>query len=247
MSHAHHACFLVLAGLLAGCIPPSSNPDGGSGGGSGGGTGGGTGGGSALVWSLKRDAIIALGASAVVGNDSTLDPGGADTHVDLPASRTFHAAKTGGGASADSQMTLSIDDHQLTLTSTQTASSPGLPQGAQASGTLKDLGVCVTAPAGVKKIRVTYSCTATASYSGHGGAFLTVAAGAISYCAISRIDQDVPHDDFGTLVAEYDYTGDTDCWSEGTTFTFGAGGGGSVPGGSSTVTGTATIRFDPVY
>lgn len=230
---------------LAGCnCGGGGGSDGGTGGGTGGGAGGGAGGGGgSAAWLLTMSGIISYGASATVGADQVVDPGGASTQVDLPESRTFEATKAAGGGTAQAKLVLTRDAHQLTLVGDVSGTSPGSPAfGAVAE--IRDITLCVTAP-GSSKVRVTYTCSATPQFTGHGLAGLTVAAGAITFCD-TTLGEGYTNDTRGQLTRDVDIVDGENCWSEGTLFQFVAGAGQSSPGGTASVTGTATFRLDPL-
>lgn len=237
--------FAVLAATFVACNPSPAPHDGGDDADSSDSAGVGDGG--PQVWSLRLNAVLAQGAGAYVGTRSVEDTGGARMQIDPLTSRSFHAEDSASGGSANSQLTMTVDDHQITVTGTVTTSSPGLPAATSAIGQIGDLGACVTAPPGVTRIRVTYQCSATPMIAGHSNAALDVTAGAINYCVIAHFEGSPPRDERGTLVHEYDYPGGTYCWSSEATIAFVAGSGDSAPGGTASVTGTVSIRFDPVY
>lgn len=187
--------------------------------------------------------IVSYGASATVGMDQVVDPGGASTQVDLPQSRTFEATKAAGGGTAHAKLVLTRDAHQLTLVGDVSGTSPGSPA-FSALAEIRDITLCVTAP-GASKVRVTYGCSSTPAFTGHGLAGLTVAAGSTTYCDHTR-GEGISSDTVGNLTRDVDVIDGENCWSEGTTFQFIAGAGQSSPGGTASVSGTVTFRLDPL-
>lgn len=230
--------------VLAACSG-ASDRDGGAGGGSGqnGGGSAGTGGGAAGTWLLSLTGVVSYGASVTIGTSQVTDPGGASQQTPLPASVTWEATNAASGATGHAKLVLTRDAHQLTLTGDVSGTSPGSPA-FSALAEVRDITLCVTAP-GSTRVRVTYSCTATPQFSGHGLAGLTVAAGSITYCDLA-LGESLSRMERGQLTREVDVIAGENCWSEGTTFQFIAGAGQSSPGGSASVTGTVTFRVDPL-
>ncbi|MBL8921246.1 MAG: hypothetical protein JNJ54_20450 [Myxococcaceae bacterium] len=231
---------LTLVLVLVGCSG-ASDRDGGMGGGSSG-SGGGTAGGSAGTWLLSLTGVVRYGASVTIGTDQVIDPGGASSQSPLPASVTWEASKSSGGATGHAKLVLTRDAHQLTLTGDVSGTSPGTPA-FSALAEVRDLTLCVTAP-GATRVRVTYACDATPQFTGHGLAGLTVASGATTYCDLTAGETRTRMTRMN-LVTETMVEPGENCWSEGTTFQFIAGGGQS-PGGTASVTGTVTFRVDPL-
>ncbi len=232
--------FAVVMSLGLVTCSGASDRDGGTGGGSA--SGGGAAGGSAGVWSLSLTGVVSYGSSVTIGTDQVTDPGGASSQTVLPSSVTWEASKSAGGATGHAKLVLTKDAHQLTLAGDVSGTSPGAPP-FSALAEVRDLTLCVTAP-GATRVRVTYTCTATPQFTGHGLAGLTVASGSTTYCDLT-LGESVTRTTRSNLVREVDVIEGENCWSEGTTFQFIAGAGQS-PGGTASVSGTVTFRLDPL-
>ena len=199
-----------------------------------GGAGGGADGGdTSATWNISLRANLYAAAYTLIGTNEVSDTGTSD-QVTF-GTRTFHSVQSSGGSSAEATLAATLDEHQLTLTGTLAAA------GASASGTVRDLTFCVTAP-GATKVRITYGCSATPDYSVKGIAAMSVVSGP-DICVISKSSEEPPEDRRGTLVRESTVINGKACDSGGVTFYFGAGG----TGGSASLSATATMRFEPVY
>ncbi|MGI5864798.1 MAG: hypothetical protein ACOX6T_22500 [Myxococcales bacterium] len=231
------ACFLLLASFaLAACSSTEEDPQDGD-------TDAGDSG-NVAEWSLRVSGTYTWAASALTGDVDTHDPETAHVGKELPAA-TFQAEAASGGATAQARLEIQRTERAVSFVGHVSQTSPGPSATSSGGVTLTDLSVCVEAR-GATKVRLTYECSGTVTFSGAGGGTISASAGARTYCVYFESEEYSQPWKITDNVVEVDLADGKACWAEQAQINFTAAGGA---GGTSSATadGTITMRFEPVY